>query len=102
MLLGLILAYTSLVAGAEPRTQIEFDRDVRPILSDRCYACHGPDSEERQADLRLDMHDGAFGTSSFDDSMSIIRPGDLEHSELYRAFRRTTTCACRPPIRSCR
>ncbi len=84
MLLGLILAYTSLVAGAEPRTQIEFDRDVRPILSDRCYACHGPDSEERQADLRLDMHDGAFGTSSFDDSMSIIRPGDLEHSELYQ------------------
>ncbi|MFM1832883.1 MAG: hypothetical protein RLZZ461_1199, partial [Planctomycetota bacterium] len=37
---------------------VDFDRDVRPLLSDRCYACHGPDAAARRADLRLDTPDG--------------------------------------------
>ena len=36
---------------------IEFNRDVRPILTDRCYACHGPDKNKRKADLRLDTRE---------------------------------------------
>ena len=54
--------------------QIDFNRDIRPILSDKCFFCHGPDSEERQADLRLDMENAA--------KESVIVPGDLENSEL--------------------
>jgi hypothetical protein len=55
LLLFLILQGTS---WAEP---VNFDRDIRPILADKCYACHGPDSKTREAELRLDTKQGALG-----------------------------------------
>jgi hypothetical protein len=53
----------------------DFQREVRPILSDHCFACHGPDPGQRQADLRLDTAAGMA---------SVIEPADLESSELVR------------------
>jgi len=50
---------TGLVAFALLAAEPEFNRDVRPILSDRCYACHGPDSGNRKANFRLDRDPGA-------------------------------------------
>ena len=45
----------------DARLGIDFNRDIRPLLSDRCFACHGPDSHERKAKLRLDRADGDDG-----------------------------------------
>jgi hypothetical protein len=58
------------VSAAEPR----FNRDIRPILADRCYACHGPDSGARKAELRLDTQAGATEWA--------IVPGDADSSEV--------------------
>ena len=65
------------VFAAEPPvpTQIEFNRDVRPILSDNCFYCHGNDPKHREADLRLDLRDEAVKAKAF-------LPGNAKDSEL--------------------
>ena len=64
------------VRGAEP---IRFSRDILPILSDRCFKCHGPDETHREADLRLDIEDSVFQQR---DGYAVVVPGDLQASEL--------------------
>ena len=62
-------------AGAPIPAKIEFNRDVRPILSDNCFYCHGPDKNHREADLRLDLRDDAITAKA-------IVPGKTSESEL--------------------
>ena len=57
------LAATAAERGAEPGKKVDFNFQVRPILSDKCFNCHGPDSRQRKAGLRLDTKEGAFGTN---------------------------------------
>ncbi len=59
---------------------LTFNRDVRPILADACFHCHGPDSVTRKADLRLDTEAGFFGK---DGAEAVVVPGKPEESSLY-------------------
>ena len=73
---------------AEPT--VSFARDIRPILSDSCFACHGPDENERQADLRLDV-----GSSAYE--MNAVVPGNLNDSELWQRITSDDADAVMPP-----
>ncbi len=60
-ILSLLLPPLVLQAAEETADEVQFNRDIRPILSDNCYQCHGPDANKRQAELRLDEKQGLFG-----------------------------------------
>jgi len=70
LLANLVLAN----ASASPPKTVQFNRDVRPLLSDRCYACHGPDKNARKGKLRLDLREEAIKKA--------IVPGDVSQSPL--------------------
>jgi len=68
-----IIAVQHRTSADEP---FSFIRDIRPILSENCFACHGPDEETREAGLRLDVADEALDSGA-------ITPGELDASELW-------------------
>jgi hypothetical protein len=71
------LAWTE--EGADERGPVDFSRDVRPILSNRCFLCHGPDEGRREADLRFDLEAEALADRG---GYAAIVPGDSATSEL--------------------
>ena len=86
-----------MTAAAAIPDQIEFNRDVRPILSENCFACHGFDPKHREAGLRLDTFEGA--TADRDGSIGIV-PGNIEGSEVWRRITSTDPDEVMPPAKS--
>lgn len=85
----LIALLTMLLCTSMAHSQeVSFNRDIRPILSDRCFACHGPAEHGRKAKLRLDQAEGPNGAHRVDDGIAVIKPGSLKGSELW--YRITT------------
>ncbi|WP_158860337.1 PSD1 and planctomycete cytochrome C domain-containing protein [Lunatibacter salilacus] len=64
--------------------QISYNLHIRPILSDNCFACHGPDANKREAGLRLDIEKEAFKTLQDNPQAHTIVPGDIKRSEVYK------------------
>ncbi len=76
---SLLLIGGALTVEASAADKLRYNRDVRPILSDKCFQCHGPDAAKRQADLRLDDPKSALDHR---DGKPAIIPGDVSHSRL--------------------
>ena len=83
--ISLVFATLGVVAPVVS-AQVQYNRDVRPILSDRCFQCHGPDSGNRKAGLRLDVAEAAYANIAADDEppQRAIVPGEPESSELLK------------------
>ena len=86
----LLILFLPLSAGAA----VDFNRDIRPILSDKCFHCHGPDEETREADLRLDTFEGATEGGEFD--LPVI-PGKPDESEVIARVLETDPDDVMPP-----
>lgn len=82
--------------GADPR--VDFNFDVRPLLSDRCFACHGPDETARKAKLRLDQRDGLFEPRK--SGKPVVVPGDPQASVLIERIFTTDPDDLMPPADS--
>lgn len=92
-----VLLIASMVIGLGtglPAQEIDFNRDIRPILSNSCFQCHGPDAGQRQADLRLDTRDGLFRSA---DGVRITVAGKPESSELWARISSTDESTMMPP-----
>ena len=78
--LAFVLLFPILSSHAASKPTVDYNRDIRPLLSENCYTCHGPDSEKRKAGLRLDLRDAAL--SELKSGNHAIVPGDAAKSEL--------------------
>lgn len=93
--LGVFLAaFCSLPLRADDQ-KVSFNRDIRPILSDACFHCHGPDDQQRQAGLRFDQRESAIAKSESGETP--IVPGNLSASELVRRITSEDESLVMPP-----
>ena len=95
---GLVLgAGTAAWAQSPEQPAVEFDRDIRPLLTDRCYACHGPDEAARTTELRFDTKEGAFADLG---GYRAIVPGDPDRSEMFKRITAGEEALRMPPAYS--
>ncbi|MCP4847488.1 MAG: DUF1553 domain-containing protein [Verrucomicrobiaceae bacterium] len=87
----------TLAVGSASSAEIDFNRDIRPILSSNCFLCHGPNAQDRKADLRLDTREGAVRVN---DGVSAINPAKLEDSELLHRINSEDEDEVMPPPKS--
>lgn len=80
----------ALTSAARAEETIGYNRQIRPILAENCFACHGPDSASRKADLRLDKRDAAV-------EMGAFVPGKPEESSLLERINSTDETTLMPP-----
>jgi hypothetical protein len=97
MLLGSFVVNSINITNAADQEKIGFNKHIRPILSNKCFACHGFDAGHREADLRLDIAEGAFADLG---GHAAIVPGNVKASELWRRINATDESEIMPPPES--
>src|SRR5262245_33511493 len=98
--LSLLAVVTRGISAAEPaEAKVDFNRDIRPILSDVCFQCHGPDKNQRKADLRLDVKEDVYKDRG---GYALVQPGKLDDSELYARLIDTDEKQRMPPLNALR
>src|ERR1051325_2957157 len=100
-LASLALAFLSIVSaqagsakGASANEPVDFSSQIRPIISGKCFSCHGADESSRKAKLRLDLRDEAIKDRK---GIRAIVPGDLANSEMVRRITATDPDDVMPP-----
>src|SRR5579872_1895510 len=89
------LALFTMAAQAAGPKPVSFNRDIRPIMSDTCFRCHGPDKNARMAGMRLDIR--AEALKPLPDHLTPIVPGDPEHSAIIARIFEANPARIMPP-----
>jgi len=84
----------------ESSEKISYNFQVRPIFSDKCFKCHGPDANKRQAGLRLDIEEEAYKALKEHPRAHAVVPGYPDSSELFARITSTDTGYRMPPVES--
>ena len=79
---------------------VDFNFDVKPILSDKCYACHGPDEKARKANLRLDIEESFYTSLENSDNHFLINRNNPDESEIFKRISSEKTDYLMPPPES--
>src|SRR3982751_4865865 len=87
--MGVFFMTESCNTGKQSEDRISYNFNIRPILSDKCFACHGPDANKRKASLRLDIGDSAYAPLKETKGAFAVVPGKPEESELYKRISST-------------
>jgi hypothetical protein len=98
LLIAVLLLPAAGAQEAAPPSRVEFNRDIRPILADTCIKCHGPDPKHREAGLRLDTPEGAYG--EFEPGKRALVAGSLEKSHLWKRVSSKDREEVMPPPKS--
>jgi len=86
----------ALLLGSAAQAQVRFNRDIRPIMSDTCFRCHGPDKNARMAGMRLDLREQALRPT--DSGKTPIVPGKPEESEIIKRIFTEDAGQIMPPV----
>ena len=92
-----LAAQQSTSPSTQAADRIDYNWDVRPILSENCFQCHGPDEKSRRAGLRLDQVEGATRVLNEQSGRRAIVPGSPDQSELIRRVTNPNVVARMPP-----
>src|SRR6201996_4704622 len=100
MFMGCHHAISAQDADNEIPDTVSYNFNIRPIFSDKCFKCHGPDANKRQADLRLDIPEQAYKALKDDPNAHALVPGDPDLSEVYRRITTSDSADMMPPVKS--
>ena len=95
-----ICCFLSLLSCLAAIEKVSFNQDVRPILADRCFHCHGPDEESREKKLRLDVVNERDGAYRIRKGKAAIKPGNLNESEVWKRLITEDEDDIMPPLDS--